>query len=499
MRQAIDAEEDKYVRRKPSRHITAESEAFTFLYRARCYLGFFVMAQVSMLVWFSRSSPQSHPELHLTAPLSSGPPVPLTSPPSPPSPALERRADEAQRLAFWRVLERLQNPSDCRRASVYIFLPTPYQSGLGSQMRIAANSLVHAMALRRTFVLDAATSVYADPHRCPSRGFECFFQRASNCTAADVLSDLPPAPPAALEPNTSAAVQLAARLDELPRVSLGADVPPRVISGRASCTSKLTPNEIESLHALLAAELAATAGVGAPLASAPPPDLGWYVRLASAYLGRPNAQTEALAHKLTSDLRLGGNATERRDERGYVAVHIRRGDKTASEAVGHTTSEYAAAVQEVVRRRRLGHILLSSDDAEPYRTLPEMLQGEEAEVVYVPTNEWVRVPAAGPLVAAKLVEYYYQTKRAASPIDEGMLLIAQALIFSRAAAVVGTLTSNYLLVVVELAELQRPPGAAPLEVIDLDGNAYFPCGCQDPLPWGPKFNRQRVQGELAVN
>ena len=76
----------------------------------------------------------------------------------------------------------------------------------------------------------------------------------------------------------------------------------------------------------------------------------------------------------------------------------------------------------------------------PYRKLPELLQGDE--VVYVPTNEWVRVPAAGPLVAAKHVEYYYQTKRAASPIDEGMLLIAQALIFSRAAAVVGTLTSK---------------------------------------------------------
>ena len=47
---------------------------------------------------------------------------------------------------------------------------------------------------------------------------------------------------------------------------------------------------------------------------------------------------------MTSDLRLGGNANERRDERGYVAVHIRRGDKTQSEAVGHTTSEYAVAV-----------------------------------------------------------------------------------------------------------------------------------------------------------
>ena len=108
-----------------------------------------------------------------------------------------------------------------------------------------------------------------------------------------------------------------------------------------------------------------------------------------------------------------------------------------------------------MRRRRLGHILLSSNDDEtlhdetlhdepymtkPYRKLPELLQGDE--VVYVPTNEWVRVPAAGPLVAAKHVEYYYQTKRAASPIDEGVLLIAQALIFSRAAAVVGTLTSK---------------------------------------------------------
>ena len=72
-----------------------------------------------------------------------------------------------------------------------------------------------------------------------------------------------------------------------------------------------------------------------------------------------------------------------------------------------------------MRRRRLGHILLSSNDDETlhandetlhdetlYRKLPELLQGDEAEVVYVPTNEWVRVPAAGPLVAAKHVEYY---------------------------------------------------------------------------------------------
>ena len=150
------------MRRKPSRHITAESEAFTFLYRARCYLGFFVMAQVSMLVWFSRSSPQSHPELHLTDPQSSGPPVPLTSPPSPPSPALERRADEAQRLAFWRVLERLQNPSDCRRASMYIFLPTPYQSGFGSQLRICelARACHGSAAMRR----QASTPIHTDAH-----------------------------------------------------------------------------------------------------------------------------------------------------------------------------------------------------------------------------------------------------------------------------------------------------------------------------------------------
>ena len=77
---------------------------------------------------------------------------------------------------------------------------------------------------------------------------------------------------------------------------------------------------------------------------------------------------------MTSDLRLGGNATERRDERGYVAVHIRRGDKTQSEAVGHTTSEYAVAVQEVVRRRRLGHILLSSNDDETLHATDETLQ-----------------------------------------------------------------------------------------------------------------------------
>ena len=101
------------------------------------------------------------------------------------------------------------------------------------------------------------------------------------------------------------------------------------------------------------------------------------MRLASADLGRPNALTEALAHKLTSavtsDLRLGGNATER----GYVAVHIRRGDKTQSEAVGHTTSEYAVAVQEVVRRRRLGHILLSSNDDETLHVTDETLHATD--------------------------------------------------------------------------------------------------------------------------
>ena len=79
-----------------------------------------------------------------------------------------------------------------------------------------------------------------------------------------------------------------------------------------------------------------------------------------------------------------------------------------------------------------------------------------------------------------------------------MLLIAQALIFSRAAAVVGTLTSNYLLVVVELAELQRPPGAPPLEVIDLDGNAVtFLAAVKIPFRGAPSSTDCACGGELV--
>ena len=60
-----------------------------------------------------------------------------------------------------------------------------------------------------------------------------------------------------------------------------------------------------------------------------------------------------------------------------MAVHIRRGDKTQSEAVGHTTSEYAVAVQEVVHRRRLGHILLSSNDDETLHATDETLHATD--------------------------------------------------------------------------------------------------------------------------
>ena len=90
--------------------------------------------------------------------------------------------DEA---AFARHIDSLQHPPDCRAAPLYIFAPTPYTSGFGSQVRIASHSLLEAVALRRTFVLDGASSVYISPSRCPSKHYDCIFRRVTNCAPTD--------------------------------------------------------------------------------------------------------------------------------------------------------------------------------------------------------------------------------------------------------------------------------------------------------------------------
>ena len=78
--------------------------------------------------------------------------------------------------------------------------------------------------------------------------------------------------------------------------------------------------------------------------------------------------------------------------------------------------------------------------------------------------------------------------------DEGEMQVAQLLLLARAGALVGTLTSNYLLVAYDMAVRQRHLAAEPPpSLIDLDGNKYYSCTVREKPPWGPRFGRPGSQ------
>ena len=279
--------------------LAAHLAPLTFLRRARLYLCIVVVVQIGFLLSLTLPTDTNRPATRLfTSPLT---PPPLPKPPehkSPTPPASPPTDTSASRRdAFLRHLHELQHPPDCRTAPLFVFLPTPYTSGLGSQMRIISNSLLRAVHLRRTFILDAATSAYVHPRRCASRSYACLFAAASNCTAEDALADLPPNASVATR-TTSPAGQLSIRLSELPRVDASSHTPPRVISGRASCC-----NLTESERSAIDARLGLTASDGAQ-EDASPSSLGWLLQQAASYLARPNAATLALADEISASLGL---------------------------------------------------------------------------------------------------------------------------------------------------------------------------------------------------
>ena len=120
----------------------------------------------------------------------------------------EPEALAALEVAFREQLEALQQPADCGAAPLYLFVPHVFASGIGSQLRTVANSMMQARAAQhsrgarhtraaccvhrfrpltvhpcasvraqavvagRTFILDdaIARSTFVDPRRCVSPG-----------------------------------------------------------------------------------------------------------------------------------------------------------------------------------------------------------------------------------------------------------------------------------------------------------------------------------------
>ena len=417
---------------------------------------------------------------------------------SAPAVADRRVAAVAVHTAFLHHVNVLQNPANCRTAPLYVYIPTGYTSGLGSQVRQIANSLLHAVTLNRTFIVDAATSVYIHPHRCPTRTYDCLFLPLSNCTLDDALADLPDSITSTFTPELSGQEKIA----HFPRsdVPAGAEHP-RVITSRTSCF-KPSDSDLVALERL---------------SSGWTPPAVWWHQHAVGLVARPSARIEELADRLAMELGLvsdldtstavavGADGRQRR-RRGYVGMHIRRGDKV-SEARIHKTASYAralidadAAADDEDGTKR--DVLLASDDPDSYKELSSQMPSRY-NVARIPDDRFVIQPSKGRVVAAKMVENLHRDaqrkeERGMLPTqrwsvqskwgDEGEMQVAQLLLLSRASTLVGTLTSNYLLLANEMALRARHlRGEPPPTLIDLDGNVPYACSAKMAPPWGAAF------------
>ena len=61
-----------------------------------------------------------------------------------PTPTADPAALAALEAAFRDRLDALQQPADCGAAPLYLFVPHAFASGIGSQLRIVANSMMQA-------------------------------------------------------------------------------------------------------------------------------------------------------------------------------------------------------------------------------------------------------------------------------------------------------------------------------------------------------------------
>ena len=176
------------------------------------------------------------------------------------------------------------------------------------------------------------------------------------------------------------------------------------------------------------------------------------------------------------------------------------------EALSHKTAAYVEAYTNHSRSATLQRLMLASDDDEPYGKVAQLLP--QVTVSHVPNELWKVKPHQGRLLAAKVVENIHKSDAArVGPVpeqDEGQLLMAQAYLLAGARLFVGTLTSNYGLMVHDLMQSpalvhttdrtaggQGEEGVAPFGgvYVDLDGNEYYSCSIKDSPPWGAVYGR----------
>ena len=384
----------------------------------------------------------------------------------------------ADAVLFQRWLHSRQYPSDCSK-SVGVLTRTGLQPdgreypgnyffglGLGSQM--VSLKFNFARALLKNQVYHFPSTHYANPLRCPSRSFDCYFEAPTHCTLPSTTLDAGPVRPRVATDHASVSTERLLWCFELPRRRL----------------SKLAG--LSAVHAQ-----------------------GWYHAQLSAFLFRPSATVRAYRDRVLPRLTVapapapGGGGGGAAHNGSCVAMHIRRTDKQKGKRKEDTcplrpfdyfarqfrTWSYWESPKPAAQLR----VLLGSEDKATFGAMPPLLAPTPS--YWIPGDEFVMegfkdiVDHNERLTKryADLVERMAAAKAAGgaavaaleaeppSQRDEGEALVLQMLLMGECEALFGSYASNVAILVRDLMHARMVAQHRPLHVVDACGRTY--CGC----------------------
>jgi hypothetical protein len=358
--------------------------------------------------------------------------------------------EQADGIRFQQWLWQRQHPSDCS-ATVGAFTRQDYfyALGLGAQMVSLKFNLVQALLQRQVYHFP--TTHYVNPLRCPSRSFDCYFEKPTNCTRSQH------------------------RRVEPVKIHWCFDLPRRRLS-----------------------RLAGLRGVHSK---------AWYHAQLAAFLYRPNRALRGLANELLDNMEGSIAGADQPTTVGgrngsCVAMHIRRTDKHTEDhrTAQRSFNDFAQTFKSWGYWTYPGGVsglraFIGSEDKATFAQMPPLLQPHGA--YWIPSryflmdmsgkNKFVNIRQGNQRLgelygdiedAARKVGAMTTNKPAKAPAmlkDEGMVLIAQILLMSGCEGMIASYSSNVAILVHDLMLARKVSRGEALHAIDVNGRVY--CGC----------------------
>jgi hypothetical protein len=323
-------------------------------------------------------------------------------------------AETADAAALQSALVALQHPHDCAAHRIVTY--KDWRNGLGAQLSSLVGAWTAQLSRTAPFASTAAEESpppllvpigglrYANKARCPRRDLSCYFEPFTSCEAT---------------------------------------------AGAKSVRAAKTPPDLAER-------------VSRALRLERPHDKWWLRKELTRYIFRPNNATRTMLERVRDEMGLAGSpagaagdASPRTSQ--LVAIHVRRGDKRdlGAKERGEPFSDamYVKAAKALADELDASGFLLASSEPETLRRLPPLLGPRPTFIM--PARYFVQVPEG--LTPHQVVE---RTKQEAGGNDEGLSQIVQLLLLSECRGFLGTITSNFGLVVTKLMAFRQPKPVA---------------------------------------